>query len=158
MSNHRDRQAQLSAYLDTMAGGALGDVFDELHREGHISDGDYVACCRFLDDLRRSHGNSDGIVGQVCERVQTSTRERLAPPGGGDVDAFARVTRLLDSLPDHQRKWIGSLIVKREVARGSLSDLGRITSAYKTNKTTRAFAVGRITAISASIAERYGCS
>lgn len=156
MSNLRDRQSQLSTQIDWMAGGAMGDVVDELYKEGHVSDLEYVACCRFLDDMRRSHGTSDGIVGQVCERVQTSTRERLAPPGGGDPDAFARVTRLLNSLPTHQRAWISSLIVKREVARGSLSDLGRIFSGYKTNKTTRAFAVGRVTAIVASIAEAYG--
>jgi hypothetical protein len=152
MSSLKDRQ---NAQIDWMAGGAMGDVVDELYKEGHVSDVEYVACCRFLDDLRRSHGTSDGIVSQVCERVQTSRRERLAPPGGGDPDAFARVTRFLDGLPQHQRAWINFLIVKREVARGSLSDLGRIFSGYKTNKTTRAFATGRVTAIVASIAESY---
>jgi hypothetical protein len=152
MSSLRDRQ---NAQIDWMAGGAMGDVVEELHKEGHVSDAEYVACCRFLEDMRRSHGTSDGIVSQVCERVQTSRRERLAPPGGGDPDAFARVTQLLNGLPHHQRTWMNSLILKREAVRGSLSDLGRIASAYKTNKTTRAFAVGRITAIFASIAEQY---
>ena len=156
MSNYRDRYAELSSQIDWMAGGAMGDVVDELHREGHVSDAHYVASCRLLEDMRRSHGTSDGIVGQVCERVQSSRRERLAPPGGGDPDAFARMTRLLDGLAGHERRLLNFLIVQRELARGSLSDLGRMSSGYKTNKTTRAFAVGRVMSLLASIHEVYG--
>jgi hypothetical protein len=156
MSNLNDRQQAAYSQLDWMAGGAMGDVVEELHKEGHVSDAHYVTACRFLHDLRRSHGTSDGIVGQLCERVQTSTRERLAPPGGGDFDAYERVRRVLDGLFGHERRLIGFLVVQKELARGSLSDFGRQMSGYKTNKTTRAYAVGRINGLLASIAELYG--
>lgn len=156
MSNLNDRRHAVALQLDWMAGGAMGDVLEELHKEGHVSDAHYVATCRFLHDLRRSHGTSDGIVGQMCERVQTSTRERLAPPGGGDPDAWVRVMRALNGLAWHERMLFSYLVRQKELARGSLSDFGRQVSGYKTNKTTRAYAVGRINSLLASIAELYG--
>jgi hypothetical protein len=143
------------ADVEWMAGGSMADVVEELRKEGHVSDAHYVASCRLLEDMRRAHGSSDGIVGNVCERVQTSRRVRLGPPGGGDQDAFDRMMRMLDALSQHERKLLGFLIVQRELPRGSLSDLGRMTSGYQTNKTTRAFAVGRISSLLASIHERY---
>lgn len=156
MSTLKDRSRAHASSMDWNAGGAMGDVVEELHREGHVPDDHCLAVYRLLEDMRRAHGSSDGIVGQVCERVQTCTRERLAPPGGGDLDAFNRMTRLLDALSVHERRLLNFLVVQRELARGSLSDLGRMSSGYQTNKTTRAFAVGRISSLLASIHESYG--
>lgn len=139
--------------MDLLAGGAAGDIVSELHKEGHISDHAYVVFCRFLHDLRMCHGTSDGIVGQLSERVQSSTRARLAPPGGGDPDSYARVRKVFDGLFDHERRLFGYLVTQRERAFNSLSDFGRQTSNYKTNKTTRAYTVGRVNGLVASIAE-----
>jgi hypothetical protein len=138
-----------------MAGGSMGDVMAELHREGHIKAEDYVAVCWLLEDMRASHGTSAGIVGEVCEKVQTSLRERMCPPGGGDPDAFDRMSRVLDRLRAHERDLLRVLVVQRELPRGGLSDMGRLRSAYRTNKTTRAFAVGMIASLASSIAQLY---
>ena len=138
-----------------MAGGSFPDVLNELHKEGHITATQYAAASRFVMDLQRSHGTSDGIVSQTQERVQTSLRERLAPPGGGDVDAFARMDKLLSQLRRHERLILEFLILRRELPRGSLCDLGRQLSRYQTNKTTRAAAVGRIGALLDSVVELY---
>jgi len=134
----------------------MGDVMAELHREGHIRPEQYIAVCRLLADMRAASGTSDGIVGQVAVRVQTSLRERHCPPGGGDLDAFARWSRVISGLREHERAVLCYLIRKGELPRGGLSDYGRLASAYRTNKTTRAFAVGKIGALAASIAELYG--
>jgi hypothetical protein len=139
-----------------MAGGSFRDVLMELHKEGHISDVQYVTACRLVQDMQRAHGSSAGIVSQTQERVQTSLRSRTAPPGGGDPDAFARMDRLLSQLRGHERDVLAFLILKRELPRGSLSDLGRLLSRYQTNKTTRAAAVGRIGALLDSVVELYG--
>jgi hypothetical protein len=141
--------------FDLSAGGAAGDIISELRKEGHISDWAFVTFHRFLHDLRCCHGTSDGIVGQLAERVQTSTRSRLAPPGGGDPDAYARVRRVLDRMLDHERQLFGYLVKQRELARGSLSDFGKQTSGYRTNKTSRAYSVGRISGLVATVAELW---
>lgn len=143
--------------LDWMAGGAVGDVVEELRKEGHISDRQYVAVCRLLEDMRRAHGTSAGIVPEYGERVQTSVRPRGRPPGGGDPDAFNRMDRLLGSLREHERRMLGYLIVKKELPRGSLADYGRQASGYKHNRAARAFATGKIRSLLESIEELY-CS
>jgi len=139
-----------------MAGGSFPDVLAELHKEGHITDRQYGTACRFVADMQASHGTSDGIVSQTQERVQTSHRARTRPPGGGDPDAFARMDRLLCQLRSHERGVLEFLILRRELPRGSLCDLGRQLSRYQTNKTTRAAAVGRIGALLDSVVELYG--
>jgi len=156
MANYRDRRNAARKALDKIAGGSIGDVIEELHREGHIKDSHYVAVCRLLADMRTHHGDSGGIVSEVQERVQTCIRERLCPPGGGDPDAFARMSRALNLLRPHERELLNFLVVKKELGRGALSDWGRLRSAYRTNKTTRAAAVGQVTCLAASIAEVYG--
>jgi hypothetical protein len=141
-----------------MAGGSMGDVMEELHKEGHIRSAHYVAVCKLLDDMRRSHGTSAGIVSMPSERVDTSIRDRLAPPGGGDQDAFARMSKALERLRSHERELLAFLVLQRELARGALSDYGRQWSSYKTNKTTRAVAVGKVSSLAASIAEAYSAA
>lgn len=145
-----------AATPDWMAGGAFGDVVGQLGKEGHVPAPHLVSAFRLLSDMRSAHGTSAGIVPQYGERVQTSIRARQHPPGGGNPDAFARMSRLLASLRAHERALLAWLIIHRELPRGELSDLGRMASGYRTSKTTRAHTVGRISGLLASIAELYG--
>jgi hypothetical protein len=138
-----------------MAGGSFGDVIADLHKKGHIEDRQYVAVSRFLEDLRTYHGASTGITAEPAERVQTSIRERLAPPDARNRQSFERVCTVLDNLHEHERACFGFLVCCKEFSRGSLSDYGRRISGYQTNKTTQAAAVGQIRALAASITELY---
>jgi len=132
-------------------GGSFGDVMDELKEEGHLTLRQWNAGQLLLVVLQTSHGSSAGIVGQVGDKVDNSTRQPLYPPGGGTgADA---VGALLKGLRHHERELFKFLVVHRELPRGSLADWARTRSAYKTNKTCRAMAVGRITGFLDSIAE-----
>jgi hypothetical protein len=135
------------------AGGAFGDVIEELWKEGHIPQEHYMSARRFLHDMRRFHGHSHGVV-QYGERVQSSYTDRL-PALGGSSEAFRRVQKLLDGLYAHDRGLFNYLVRKKELARGSLSDLGRMWSGYKTNKTTRAYMAGRVASLIATMHENY---
>ncbi len=148
-----DRAARARFSLDSMAGGAFGDIVCEMQREGHVPSAHLASAYKLLRDMRAAHGASAGIVPLYGERVQASLRSRERPPGGGDPDAFARMRRVLDGLSEHERALLGWLIVSKELPRGSLSDLGRMHSGYKTARTTRAYAVGRIASLLASIHE-----
>lgn len=135
------------------AGGSLGDILVDLHKEGHISNDQFVSACRFLEDLKNARGNSNGLVPVVEERVQTSIRARLFPAGGAANEAQNRMAGVLDQLRLHEREVLHFLIMKRELSRGTLTDFGRITSNYKTAKTMRAVAVGQVRSLLAAIAE-----
>jgi len=137
------------------AGGALGDTLEELYKDGHISGLQYATASKFLHDLRTSRGSSEGVVGVVEERVQSSTRSRIAPPGAHANAAQRRTAHVLKQLRDHERETLHFLIMRREMARGGLSDLGRIRSNYQTQKTTRAAATGLVRALVATIVEVY---
>lgn len=137
------------------AGGALGDTLEELFKEGHISGMQYAVALRFLEDMRNAYGSSAGLVGVVEERVQTSTKTYHAPPGVPANAAQRRMSHVLRSLREHERETLHFLIMRRELARGGLSDLGRIKSNYQTQKTTRAAATGLVRALVATIVEVY---
>jgi len=145
-----------AATPDWMAGGSFGDVVLELRREGHVSDAQYGAAARLLRAMRSIHGTSGGIVPEIQERVQTSIRQCLYPPGGGDPDAFAFMDRLLSRLRGHERELLGYLIVRRELPRGSLADRGRVKSAYEHNRSARAFTTGQIVSLLDSVVELAG--
>ena len=137
-----------------MAGGSMGDVVAILRREGHLSDMQYAAAARLLRAMRRAHGSSGGIVGELQERVQTSIRERIAPPGGGDPDAFALVDRVLSKLRRHERELLGHLIVMRELPRGgSLADRGRARSGFEHTRSARACTTGQIVSLLDTVVE-----
>jgi len=125
----------------------------ELYREGHIPEEHYVSAQRFLQDVRKFHGHSHGVV-QYGERVQSSYKDRL-PVLGGRPDAFRRMQKMLDGLYAHDRGLFNYLVRQKELARGSLSDLGRMWSGYTTNKTTRAYMTGRVASLVASMHESY---
>lgn len=140
---------------DWQAGGSIGDIIDSMYKEGHVRDELYVICLRLLDDMRRTHGTSGGIVLELGERVQTSVRERTAPPGGGDPDAFDRMERALSKLRAHEREMMAYLIRTRELPPGGLAHVGQQSSGYKHARSARAYMTGRIVALLESIAEVY---
>lgn len=131
----------------------MGDVISDLHNEGHISPRQFRAVVCFLSDWQAYHGHSGGLVGQLAEKVQTAPREPLWPPGG--PVGIVEFDRRLNRLRPHERTLLRFLVTHREKARGTLSDLGRQISGYKTAKTTRAVVVGRVGALCDSLAEIY---
>lgn len=134
----------------------MGDVFDEMRDEGHLSFRQHLAAMAFLADLQASHGSSAGLVGDMSPRVQVGLRAPLAPPAGqGGVELVKLDERLGKKLRPHERRLMGALVMCREKARGTLADLGRLASGYKTSRTTRAVMVGRIGALLDTLAEEY---
>lgn len=138
-----------------LAGGAFPDSLMEMQRDGaHIPPDHLASARRFLDCLQACHGDSVGVVGMYGERVQTSFRQRLRPSGGaGNERARALMERVIAGLRSHERALLMWLIIRKELPRGALADLGRQASAYRTSKTTRAYTVGRISALLATIHE-----
>jgi hypothetical protein len=61
----------------------------------------------------------------------------------------------LNRLHPHERQLMAHLVKTRELTRGSLSDFGRTRSAYQTQKTARAYAVARVSALLDTLAEQY---
>lgn len=140
---------------DWMAGGNLGDVLTGLHREGHVRPHQARAVSLFLDDMRRCHGSSAGLVCQMDNDKIGNSGKAMFLTSHGDLFAFERMQSLLASLHPHERQTLAFLITCKEKDRGSLADYGRRHSAYEPAKTTRAWSVGRISALLESIAERY---
>jgi hypothetical protein len=132
----------------------MGDVLEDLRSEGHLSARQHRAMALFLRDLQANHGTSEGVVGLLAERVQSSTRSRLWPPGGSS-GGLAALDALLYGLRPHERRLVAFLVKHREEARGTLSDFGRVHSGYKTPRTTRAVAIGRIGALLDTLADEY---
>jgi len=128
------------------------DVLTSLVKQGHLTQAQAKAGYSFLRDLQKSQGSSAGLVGQVAERVDSSTMARLAPPDGGGSDAYSKV---LQGLRPHERELLHFLVIHKELPRGSLADWGRQNSAYKTPKTATAAAVGAIRMMLDSMAALY---
>lgn len=131
----------------------MGDVLDSLREDGHLSDRRYKAGMLFLADLQAAHGSSDGLVGQTAEKVDNGVRERLRPPGG--PSGIAALDQRLNRLRKHERELMGWLVQHKERNRGSLADLGRVDSGYRTVKTGRAYAAGRVASLLDTLAEEY---
>lgn len=136
-------------------GGSMGDVFADMRTEGHLSERQHLAGMLFLRDLQGQHGHSSGIVGEMRDKVDVSVRPRLWPPGGPSGSGLAPLDARLNRLRGHERRLMGWLIKHRELARGTLSDFGRLHSGYQTAKTQRAVAVGRIGALLDTLADEY---
>ena len=150
-----DRRVGLAGGDDWQAGGAMGDIIEGLRKERHIRDRAFAATVRLLEDMRQAHGTSGGIVPVIAERVQSSVRPLLWPPGGGDQDAFQRMQSVLNRLRGHEREVMAYMIRARELPRGSLSERGRQLSGYEHSRSARAYMTGRICALLDSIAEAY---
>lgn len=134
----------------------MGDVISDLHQEGHVSPKQFRAAVSFLNDLHAWHGGSGGLVlGDIDDRVQMSHEGRLWPPGGSYSAALGAFDARLKLLRPHERHLMRRLVVGKEMARGTLADLGRLSSGYKTAKTRKAVAVGRICAFLDTLVEIY---
>jgi hypothetical protein len=110
----------------------------------------------FWRDLTAWYGGSEGLVmGDINDRVQLSRGARMWPPGGSYSAALSTFDARLNRLRRHERRLVGWLIKHRELARGTLADFGRTTSAYKTRRDQRAVSVGRIGALLDTLADEY---
>lgn len=139
---------------DWQSGGSLGDILEDLAKEGHLTQGQMRAILMFLYDLRTHHGSTGSLVGTIDDRVNTSFRVSQMPQGIRNVESFDRLTKLFRSLHEHERDFLSFLVRSRELPRGSLGDWGRTHSAYNNAKQSRAFAIGQVRSLAQSIAER----
>lgn len=130
----------------------MGDVLEALHAEGHLSPRQHRAFALFLCSLQAQHGTSEGIVMQLAERVQSSSKGRLRPPGGRPGH-IAGLDALLHRLRPHERRLLAFMIRHRELPRGSLRDFGRQVSGYTDRIPARAVAIGRIGALLDTLAD-----
>lgn len=135
------------------AGGSLGDVLEDLAREGHLTQSQMRAILLFMYDLKTHHGSTAGLVGKLDERVSTSFNFSRLPQGVRNVESFARLSKLFQSLHAHERDFLSFLVRSRELPRGGLGDWGRMHSAYSNAKQSRAFAVGQVRSLAQTIAE-----
>ena len=137
---------------DWAAGGALGEIIDDLRREGHLTDDLYAAGGRLVHDMTRCHGSSSAWgVGAYGERIGRGDGvSRRA-----DFDAFQRMAAVLARLREHERTLLAFCILSRELERGKLADWGRKASSYKTRQQCKAFAVGQIRSMLETVADAY---
>ena len=128
----------------------LGYVIDDIRKEAsHLTNWQVQAAQLLMAHMSGpGGGSSDGLVGQISDKVDCSRRPRMFPPLGGD--ATSAISRELSRLRQHEI----DLLSRIALGRGRcLEDYGKIHSSYKTNKTARAFAIGRVTALLDSVAE-----
>lgn len=144
MSNRRRPQSNAP-------GGAFGDVLADLRSEEHLTQRQYDAGQLLLALLQAWHGSSAGMVGQLSCRVDAPLLLPSWPPGGGA--GMHMMERMLRGMRQHERELLKFLALHRELPRGSLADWGRTRSAYRTSKTQRAVAVGRVGGMLDTIAE-----
>ena len=154
MSDRQRRNRQQRRWMVANApGGSMADVIDDIDMEGHLTSRHRLAATMFMADLQSSHGTSEGVVADTQPRVDTSVRPRFWPVGSpGDI---ASLDQRLNRLRRHERQLMGHLVKSRELARGSLSDYGRMRSGYQSQKTARAYAVGRVVALLDTLADEY---
>jgi hypothetical protein len=131
------------------------DVLTSLVKEGHLTQAQARAGYAFLKELQQYHGTSAGLVGQVQERVDMTTRSRLAPPDGGGMGTGS-IDLIVQGLRPHEQDLLRFLVIHKELPRGSLADWGRQNSGYKTPKTCKAMAVGAVRSMLDSMAAIYG--
>ena len=159
---HRIQASEASRFLATVtptedwqAGGAFGDILEDLKREGHIRDELYIAGFRLIHDMTRCHGHSGGLIGSYDDNPKGGRHERLPAVHVPDMDAFSRMDRVLGGLRGHERELLSYCVKSRDLARGGISDWGRQRSKYSTAKTQRAWTVGQIRSLLESIFELY---
>lgn len=137
------------------AGGSFPDILHDLMREGHLTNEQYIAGSRLCHDLTRCHGTSCGLTARYGDQVEGGRSEGLPQPFRTDPDAFTRMDRVMSKLRDHERTVLQFCVMAREAKRGTLSDLGRQTTNYKTAKTTKAAATAQVRGLLQSLVELY---
>lgn len=135
---------------DWQAGGAFGDIVDDMARSQHISADLYRGARRLLSDMRRAHGTSAGVGLYGEDRRGGDGR-----PCSGDLEAFDRMSRVLGRLRAHERALLSWCILSRELRSGELADWGREHSRFKTRQQAKAYALGQIRSLVESITEAY---
>jgi hypothetical protein len=133
-------------------GGSLGDIIDDLRHEGHLSPRQLKAVLIFLAELQRSHGASAGLVTNISEKVDLSRREAQRPPGGASI---TELDHRLHRLRPHERELLKCLITAREKPRGTLTDYGKARCGFSQQRTAKAFAIGRVSALLESLADDF---
>ena len=130
----------------------MPDVVADLVLEGHLQPRLQRAAQLFLVALQASHGSSGGLVMSTRDKIDVSRRPSYGPPPGGG--SIALMERLLKGLHHHERELLKHLVTAREKPRGALSDYGKGRSAYASQRTAHAFAVGRLTGLLETLAEK----
>ena len=130
----------------------LGFIIEDIRKEAsHLTQDQYMAALhiiRYMEGLA-GVGSSDGLVGQMQDKVDCSTKARTFPPiGSGYMDE--RTARQIRQLRQHEIALLTRIAHGRG---GALEEYGKINSSYKVNRTARAFAIGRVTALLESVAE-----
>ncbi len=127
----------------------LGFVINDIQREEkHLTIYQRDAALLLMAYMEATGGSSAGLVGRMADKVDCSTVQRSHPPGGGELDE--RWARLLRSLHKHELELITRIAHGRG---GCLEQLGKVKSSFKANRTARAFAIGRVTALLDSVVE-----
>ena len=133
----------------------LGYVIDDIRGDGrgegasHLTIWQYQAAQLIMQHMAGTIGSSEGLVGQMGTKVDCSTRPRMAPPNpGGAINE--QVSRQLKGLREHEVELLSRIAYGRGRC---LEDYGKVKSSYKTSKTARAFAIGRVTALLDTVAE-----
>lgn len=130
----------------------LGYVIDDIRKEAsHLTNWQLAAAQLLMVHMNgQASGNSAGMVGQMSDKVDCSRVARTYPPGVGGVALTETISRQLRGLRQHEI----DLLSKIAFGRGRcLEDYGRVRSSFKANRTARAFAIGRVTALLDSVAE-----
>jgi hypothetical protein len=92
--------------LPNLPGGALGEVVADVAQ--HLTQRHQTAAALFLEDLRRYHGYSAGLVTNIAEKIDAGRSERLRPPGGEPADYDKR----LKQLRPHERRLLTQLTLR----------------------------------------------
>lgn len=128
----------------------LGYVIDDIQKEAsHLTTYQKLAAALVMQHMCGVVGSSDGLVGQLSTKVDCSTRPRALPPNPhGYINE--QVARAVSNLRDHEKE----LLRRMAGGRGRcLSDYGKVKSGFKVNRTARAFAIGRVSALLDTVAE-----
>jgi hypothetical protein len=128
----------------------LGYVVDDIQKEAnHLTTWQKLAAALLMQHMSGVIGSSDGLVGQMSTKVDCSTRPRAAPPNSyGSVNH--QIAQVVSSLRPHEKDLLSRIARGRG---GCLADYGKVKSGFQVNRTARAFAIGRVSALLDTVAE-----
>ena len=106
----------------------MPDILEELDQDGHLTPRQRQAAALILRHLRASHGSSNGVVGEIAEKVDTS-RQPPAWPAGSDGAPIGILDGMLRGLRLHERELVafsnGSVRCGGRRRHGALARSGR---------------------------------
>jgi hypothetical protein len=130
----------------------MADLIQDLAAEKHLSPRQLRAAGMFLRELQAHHGHSAGLVMHLSEKIDAGRQARLRPPGGASI---AALDSRLGKLHQHERVLLAALVRHGEKGKATLSDYGKARSNYQTQRTSKAFATGRVSALLETLADTY---